>query len=221
MLEVVIVVAIIGVLTSTGYIIAQGVVPQYRTRGAALDFATRVGQCRTLATSSGRECRVLMVAYDTSLVSMDENTGTYLVQVAIPGGGWDTMPIDTITDSVDDNQTVGTYDLPTGNYKLAHVAIDNWGTIGGPGIDNDNAIVFDSRGFVANPAGDFTNGSITITFVNKVSESRGNPDQWAVHILRTGLTKLDSTRRSADDNMALAGTAAGTSYDAAGPYGSP
>ncbi|NOY26677.1 MAG: hypothetical protein GXP62_12455 [Oligoflexia bacterium] len=211
-----IVLALISILTAVGFVLARDIIPQY-----ALDFENFVSQCRTTAISTGRQCRILMVTYDSDLSSLSSNSGKYLVQSAISGGGWDTLPIDTTTDSIDDQKGTGTIDLSTGATKLRHVAIDNWGTIGGPGVSNNNAIVFDSRGFVANPATDFTNGQITITFVDKVAENRGSSNKWAVHITRAGLAKIDSSRRVTDDNIGTSGTATGTSYDADGVFGSP
>ena len=222
LIEVLVVVALVGILTSLGFVYARDLIPQYRTRSAALDFANRISDCRTTAISTGRACRVLLVAFDGDLTNLDNNVGAYRIQVEIPGGaGWDTLPIDTINDSVDDNQTEGVYDLSTGETKLRRVAIDDWGTIGGPGVDNDNAIVFDSRGFVANPTSDFQDGMIEVSFVNKVAQRRGSPDRWTVQVLRTGLTKLNSSRRATDDEIGSAGTASATTYDPAGPFGSP
>ncbi len=224
LLEMMIVLAIIGVLTSVGYVIAKDIVPQYRTRMAAMDFANHIEQCRNLAVSSGRRCRIVMLAGEiaTQLEDLDSNTGKYQIDLEIDGGGWDTLPVDTITDSVDDNASTGVIDISsTSANGFKHVAILDWGTILGPGSDNDDAIVFDTRGFVANPTSDFTSGLITITFVNKVAESRGSPDRWAVHITRAGVAHLDSSRSTKDDNVTSGGTASNTTYDPGGVFGAP
>lgn len=229
LIEVMIVVAIITVLTSIGFVIARDIVPQYRTRAAAMDFANWVSTCRTTAIQTGRQCRILLVEHDDDLTDLDENHGQYMVQVAVTPIGatavvdpWDTMPIDTVTDTVDDEDATGIIDLSTGQTRQRRVAIDQWEAIGGPGVDNDNAIVFDSRGFVANPATDFRDGKIAVTFVNKVAESRGVPDRWTVNVSRGGIAQLDSTRRTTDDHFTSGGgTATSTTYDPAGAFSPP
>lgn len=232
LIEMMIVVALIGILTSAGYVIARDLVPQYRTRGAAMDFANTVGQCRSMAMTTGRDCRILLVEYDDDLANPDDNYGKYLIQVEITQAsstgsgssttlGWDTLPIDTVGDTTDDNESTGTIDLSTAPTRQRRVAIADWGSIGGPGLDNDNAIVFDTRGFVSNPSSDFTDGKITVTFVNKVAEFRGSPDQWEVEITRAGLAKLNSSRRVTDDNVGSGGTAVSTTADSDGVFGSP
>jgi prepilin-type N-terminal cleavage/methylation domain-containing protein len=229
LIEVMIVVAIMSVLTAIGFVIARDIIPQYRTRGAAMDFANWVSTCRTTAIQTGRQCRILLVDHDPDLVDLDDNLGSYLVQVEVApiGGGtvtdaWDTMPIDTVTDTVDNEAATGTIDLSTGQTRQRRVAIDQWDAIGGPGVGNNNAIVFDSRGFVANPPGDFRDGKISVTFVNKVAESRSAPDRWTVNISRAGVAQLDSSRRTADDNFTMGGgTATSTTYDPAGAFSPP
>lgn len=229
LIEIMIVVAIMTILTAVGFVIARDIIPQYRTRAAAMDFATWVSTCRTTAIQTGRQCRILLVDHDDDLVDLDENHGRYLVQVSVPappGGSavdpWDTMPMDTVTDTTDDQDATGTIDLSTGQTRLRRVALDQWDNIGGPGIDNDNAIVFDSRGFVANPPSDFRDGKISVTFVNKVAEANNVPDRWTVNITRGGVAQLDSTRRGTDDNFTSGGgTATSTTYDPAGSFSPP
>lgn len=223
LIEIMIVIAIIGILTSAGYIIARDIVPQYRTRQAAMDFATQVGQCRNLAIASGKRCRIQMLTADSDLDNLDANYGKYSIDLEIAdGAGWDTLPVDTFTDTTDDNEVSGIIDLapdtPTGK---KHVAIADWGALAGPGTGNDDAIVFDTRGFLDNPATDFTSGLISITFVNKVAEAKGVPDRWEVAITRAGLAKMVSNRRSTDDNFTASGTATTTTYDPGGSFGAP
>lgn len=225
MLELLIVIAIIGILTAAGYIIARDIVPQYRTRKAAMEFANAVEQCRSLAIHSGRRCRILMLegAIASELSDLSSNAGSYEVDLEIPEtGDWDTLPIDTYTDTTDDNASTGIVDLSADSPNgMRHVSILDWGTISGPGVGNDSAIVFDTRGFVENPASDFTNGVITITFVNEVAEKRGTPDRWNVQITRAGVAHLDSSRSTSDDNLTLGGTATNTTYDSSGSFRAP
>ncbi len=225
LLELLIVIAIIGILTATGYIIARDIVPQYRTREAAMDFANKVEQCRNLAVSSGRRCRIAMLtgSLASELTDLTANAGSYEIDLEIPAtGGWDTLPVDTYTDNTDDNASTGLIDLSsTATNGLRHVSILDWGTIAGPGTGNDSAIVFDTRGFVENPSSDFTSGVITITFVNEVAEDRGSADRWDVQITRAGIAHLDSSRSTKDDNVTLGGTATNTTYDSSGAFRSP
>ena len=78
-----------------------------------------------------------------------------------------------------------------------------WGTLTGTTGAGSDSIVFSPRGFVANPAADFDDGYITISFVNKVSYNRGIQDIYKVQIARSGMTRIENPLmgdRFPDDN---------------------
>lgn len=222
LIEVMMVVAIIMVLTAMGYGYASEQIPRTRTRMAAMDFASFVGQCRSLAISNGTSCRILLVEYDNDLANLDSNAGMYIVQAQTTDGDWDTLPLDILASGSDLQAGTGTIDLSSGATRLRHVSISEWEAIGGSGTGNNNALVFDNRGFLSNPPNDFLNGKISVTFVNKAAEEKGVQDHWTVQVTRAGLAQIDANLRGSDDNFATAGgTATSSTYDPAGPFGSP
>ncbi len=222
LIEVMMVVAIIMILTALGYSYASEQIPRSRTRMAAMDFASFVSQCRSLAIANGTACRILLVEYDNDLANLDSNAGMYLVQSQTSSGDWDTLPLDVLESGSDLQTGTGTIDLSSGSTRLRHVSIAEWDAIGGSGVGNNNALVFDNRGFLSNPPDDFLDGKISVTFVNKAAEEKGVQDHWTVQVTRAGLAQIDANLRGSDDNFANAGgTATSTTYDPDSPFGSP
>lgn len=216
------VVSIIMILTALGYSYASEQIPRSRTRMAAMDFASFVNQCRSIAMVNGTSCRILLVEYDPDLGDIETNAGMYLVQGGTSAGDWDTLPLDVLESGSDAQTGTGTIDLASGQTRLRNVSIARWEPIGGSGIGNNNALVFDSRGFLSNPPDDFIDGKISVTFVNKAAEEKGVQDHWTVQVTRAGLAQIDANLRTSDDNFTNAGgTASSTTYDPDGPFGSP
>ena len=99
---------------------------------------------------------------------------------------FETLPTDDIGEQ-------GTWDIGSGSKdKLRRVSIMEYETITGPSSAGSNSIVFSPRGFLTNPAGDFNDGYITISFVNKVAYSKGISDIFKVNIGRTGMTRIEN-----------------------------
>lgn len=217
LIEILIVVAIILVLTAIGAGLARDLIPRWRTRKAAMQFEEEVQNCRMLAVRSGRECRVLLVDYDPYLTSLStENRGEYWVALGDDSYGstaWDILPVDTYTDSTDNDSSMGMIDIgPSGRHYVRYVSIAKWDSLAGPGSGNSNAIVFSPRGFVENPSSDFnSNGFIEVKFVNKVARREGISDDFIVSIARGGMVRVDSTRGDTYSDSLSAGTAKNSS----------
>jgi len=216
-LELMVVVAIVLILTAIGIVQSQEMVPRFRTRRAALTFSSLVNQCRALAIQTNRECSVFLVDFDSNLSDLTSNTGAYWVGVGDQSSGstaWDYLPADMLADDADDDVSIGVVDLgDDGNaYYAKHVALATWGAgLTGPGTGNSDRIVFDSRGFVTNPAADFgADGTIQLTFVNKVARSKGVTEDYTVSISRSGMTRVDSTVNTKFDST-TSGTAQSSS----------
>jgi hypothetical protein len=93
------------------------------------------------------------------------------------------------------------------------VGLDEWESIDGPGAGNADRIVFSPRGFLTNPATDFTDdGAMVITFVNKVVRANGMVEDFTVSISRAGMARVDSNRRDAYDGLS-SGTSMTSSED--------
>jgi prepilin-type N-terminal cleavage/methylation domain-containing protein len=190
LIELMIVVAIFSILAVVGFGLTRDTLPRYRAYSAAEQFAGNVATCRMVAIRSGYECRILLSDYDEKPADITrENAGEYYIQLGnnnIQADEFETLPTSLM-------EVNGTFNIGEGstNYKR-NVSIMDWGTISGTSGSGGDSIVFSPRGFVANPASDFDDGYITISFVNKVSYSSGINDIYKVQIARSGMTRIDN-----------------------------
>lgn len=218
LIEMAICLAIIGILSGLGIWMSSNMLPTWRTRSAAMQFSSHVQQCRALAVRANSECRILMVDYDTDLTNLEvDNVGEYWIALGNRSNNstsWDLLPPDMITDSSDDDTSQGKINIGPGNEHYSRfVAISDWGdgALGGPNYGNNNAIVFGPRGFVTNPASDFSGeGYIEVTFVNKFARSEGRQEDYTVKITRSGMARVDTTINNDYDNL-WSGTAQNSS----------
>ena len=201
MVELAIVVAIIGILSALAGWQAQAMVPKFRSKAAAQEFAKYVDLCRTLAIRSNRECKITLLSWDSSPTSVaTTNYGSYSISLgnaSMNSLTWDLLEIDTYEngDNSDDMQAMGVIDIgQSGQQKQNKVSIRYTnGDIGGPRTGLDNSIVFAPRGYLENPATDFSaTGYIEVEFVNKLALSEGINDVFVVMISRMGMTRLDN-----------------------------
>ena len=201
LIELMIVVAIFSVLAVVGFGLTRDTLPRYRAYSAAEQFAGNVAKCRMVAIRSGYECRILMSDYDDDPSDLNgDNTGEYYLQLGnknIQADDFETLPTSLM-------EVEGTFNLGAGSthYKR-NVSIMEWGTLTGTTGAGSDSIVFSPRGFISNPAADFDDGYITISFVNKVSYNRGIQDIYKVQIARSGMTRIENPLmgdRYPDDN---------------------
>ncbi|MCB9777799.1 MAG: prepilin-type N-terminal cleavage/methylation domain-containing protein [Alphaproteobacteria bacterium] len=225
LVELMIVIAIFVILTAVGIDVSKNQIPRWKTRRAAAEFEQQVQTCRNMAMHYGRRCRVVLADQDSNLASTSSQAGAYLIQVEFADvpDRWDTLPVDSDVDGNDDVTLEGNVDLAdkTNQFYKRNVSIAQRDALYGPGAgENANAIVFDTRGFVANPNGDFdANGAINVTFANKLAHQSGVADNWTVAIGRAGLTSIESMRKG--DEFENAGVTTGTSYASGSPFGAP
>lgn len=229
LIEIIITLAIFAILSAVGFGLVRDMIPASRTRRAAAEFSTAVSACRAMAVQSNRQCRVLLVDFDPSPTDeASANVGEYWVAVGDENRSsttWDVLPLDE--DGVDDSVGEGTVAITQGaEDELRWVSIGNWEdyqTISGPGTGNSNAIVFDPRGFVENPASDFSsNGYIEVPFLNKNAYIQGREEAIIVRIARSGLVRVIASTDSALTSEGSAGTdptSSGT-YSGSGSGGS-
>lgn len=198
MLEIVVVLAIVLILTAMGIFMSTDQVPRYRTRKAAMTFASMAQECRSLAVRSGHECSIWLISSDTALATPGSNIGEYWVGLGDAtrnSASWDYLPVDVGTSDVDGSEGIVDLSDEDGNYYARNVSIADWGSnINGPGTGNSNRLVFGPQGFLTNPPGDFgANGFIEITFVNKIARSKGVTEDWIARVTRSGMVRLDPT----------------------------
>jgi prepilin-type N-terminal cleavage/methylation domain-containing protein len=203
LLEVSIVCAVIGIISALAGWQVQVLLPKYRTRAAAVEFAKYVDLCRNLAIRGNKECKVTILLSDSTPTSLSSaNVGKYSISMGNSNRdstAWDILPEDTFVtgDSTDSDSTLGIIDISTsGQQRQSKVSIvHTTGSIGGPGNGLSDSIVFSPRGYVTNPSSDFNaTGYIEIVFANKLAMSENISENFVVMITKTGMTRLDNTR---------------------------
>lgn len=199
LLELMVVVAIIGILSALAGWQVQTMVPKFRSKAAALEFAKYIDVCRNLAIRTNRECKISIVESDASPASLSSaNKGKYTISLGDASwnsASWDLLPEDTFADSTDDDQSQGTIDISSsGQNKQNKVSIVyTSGDIGGPRTGLTDSLVFAPRGFLLNPSTDFNStGYIEMSFANKEALSEGVNDVFVVMVSRMGMTRLDN-----------------------------
>jgi prepilin-type N-terminal cleavage/methylation domain-containing protein len=196
LIEMMVVVAIIGIISAVGYTQVSNLLPRYRAYQAAREFATDVQLLRNLSATEGVEHRLALVSYDAAYDTYGTpNEGMYYRQAgnrAAESTRWELLPIDALEDGVDEQIGEGTVDLAT---TRDDVSIAPWDTISGPsygGSPNEDCIVISPRGWLVNPNGDFDeNGHIVVRFVNKEALRRDVYEEYQVKISRTGMVRVD------------------------------
>lgn len=202
LVEIAIVVAIIGILAAIGAGMLSELIPSWRTRRAALDFAAAVEQARSMAIADNVQYRVHITDTDADPTSGSDNVGTYWVQKgddAQSTTAWDTLPVDmsgtdTLTGEGYVNLARDQEDsLPWVSLKTPDSALAGVGTW-------TDSIVLNPRGQLDNPAADFAcdangdgsaDGYICVTFVNKKrAVASGVEDKWVVLISRAGMARV-------------------------------
>lgn len=201
LVEIAIVVAIIGVLAAIGAAMLNDLIPSWRTRRAALDFAAAAEQARAMAIADNVQYRVYFTESDSDPATGTLNYGEYYVQRGDEPShttAWDTLPVDMSgTDNMqeeghvniqkDAEDSLPGVSLETPSAALA--GVDTW----------SNSLVYNPRGQLDNPANDFScdanndgsnDGYVCVTFVNKKALLAGRTDKWTVLISRAGMTRL-------------------------------
>jgi len=196
LIELLIVVAIIGILSAAGYSQASALLPRYRCYQAAREFAATVQLVRQHAATDGIEHRIALISYDEDYSTYDGyNQGVYYIQSgnrAQQSTRWEFLPTDALDDGSDDLTGLGTVDLNGANPDVSLVP---WNALSGPiysGSPNNDCIVISPRGWLVNPNSDFdANGHIVVEFINKEALSRNVVETYQVKISRTGMVRLD------------------------------
>lgn len=218
LLEIAIVLAIIGIMAAIGASYLSPMLPSWRTRRAAYEFASHVEMARQLAGTDVNGYRIRIMAYDDDANSDTESKGAYTVAAAKPPGSaieWDVLPQEE--EGGDDSQGEGTFDFseisPAG--ALPGVSLLPFEAHPAP---EDDALVFDTRGFLTNSDGDFGDaGTIDFTFLNKRAWLKGVEDSWTVCVNRTGMVRVSSVRSpGCMGSASIVATSNGTTSTASG-----
>lgn len=188
LVELMIVIGLIVVLAAIGVSSLSELVPRFRAKDAAEQFAADVERLRTLAIMNDRETRLVVTDYDTNPYTPGAGAGAWELYVGnknLNSTFWDMLPYEG-TKGTDANTGEGSRDLSAGTYKVKNVGL----------VEPDvSAIVFNARGWVANDASDFAYSSnassIDYVFSNK-AQAGGIEDTYTVKIFRGGMVRVEA-----------------------------
>jgi len=205
LVEIAIVIAIFGIMSGLAAQSMVGMVPSYRTKRAAREFYVNVQKARDLAISEGREYRIRVDAWDSSISTGTASIGSYYIErgdAASLSVTWDVLPVN-VNSVVNDQEghIVFTRDAVASATDAANPL--PWVSLEQPLV---TTIVFDSRGFLENSSSDFdSTGMVNFNFVNKrAAVADGMSEFWTVSVSRAGFARLSGT------HSATIGAGAGT-----------
>lgn len=170
----------------------QAQMPRFRMVRAARSFKADLMNLRSLAVQSNRETRLVLTSSGGTCDSTTPGLGgSWEMSIGDLSSGstrWDLLPEDAAEDGSDDDQQEARVALADGG---RWVCLREWSALLGPGSGNADAIVFSPRGWVSNPASDFSAGGyMEFTFVNQNAALSGIRDEVTVMISRTGMIRL-------------------------------
>lgn len=195
LVELAIAMAIIAILAAIGVSSLQAEIARYHLIQAARLLHTDLNLLKAEAIASNREMRLKFVAADEEMDPGAGQEGAWLLQAGNRSAGsttWDTLPLD---DGDDVTDAAGTHDLSEeGRQSTNHVSLAPWPALAGPppGGSNADAVVYSPRGFLVNPAADFTDGYLVFTLVNKYALARGIDERVTVRVSRGGMARIEA-----------------------------
>lgn len=192
MVEIAIVMAIIAVMAGLAGSYLNPMLPSWRTRRAASEFAGTLELARQRAMAEGVQYRVRIEVSDDDVSADTQSVGGWSIAGANPVGSaaeWDVLPLED--GDVDDIQGEGLRIFSAdAEDPLPGVSLLSFGDP----MPTDGAILFDTRGFLANGLDEFNeNGTIAVVFANKAAARDGKQDEWTVCISRSGVVRSSPT----------------------------
>ena len=197
LLEVVIAVSILGILAALGWGTMQEHLPRFRLVRTAKQFRADLTKMRQIAVQTNREAKMLLLSSSGDCTDGTSWGGSWQLAVgnrSLGATSWDLLPVDSLEDGTDDDQTLGVVDLNEfGDERGYDICFRQWGNISGPttGGSNSDAIVFGPRGWLRNPPSDFNaSGYLEFMFVNQDAYRSGLVDSVKVQVSRSGMIRL-------------------------------
>ncbi|MED5371871.1 MAG: GspH/FimT family pseudopilin [Myxococcota bacterium] len=188
LIELMIVISLIVVLAALGVGALTELIPRYKARDAAEQFAADVEELRMMAIMNDKETRLVVTDYDTDPYNPGAGAGAWSLYVGnknLNSTFWDQLPYEA-SKSTDAYSGEGVRDLSTGTYKVKNVGL----------VEPDvTAIVFNPRGWVTNDASDFgyssNASSIDYVFANKAQKGTDH-DIYTVKVFRGGMVRIEA-----------------------------
>ena len=150
LLEVVIAVSILGTLAALGWGTMQEHLPRFRLVRTAKQFRADLIKMRQIAVQTNREAKMLLLSSSGDCTDGSSWGGSWQLSVGNRSLGsttWDLLPVDSLEDGTDDNQTLGVVDLSEfGDERGYDICFRQWSNILGPTMgNNQDSIVFGPR----------------------------------------------------------------------------
>ncbi|MCB9760651.1 MAG: GspH/FimT family pseudopilin [Alphaproteobacteria bacterium] len=191
LLEMMIVIAVIAVVAALSVSSLKELIPRFRARQAAHEFASHLEQARQLAIMHNRETKVEIVNYDTDLTNTGTNTGYWEISVGdsrVGSADWDVLPME-VTSGADAHKSEGTFDISSsGEHYRRGVGLAE------PDVTE---IIFTPKGWVGNSNANFgSDGFLSFVFVNKIAEAQGQTDRYTVMVYRGGMVRVEASLSS-------------------------
>lgn len=205
LIEIAAVLGLVAILASLGYQSVHKMMPRFRMMQTAKELRADLMGLRMSAIQNNRQARLLLVEADQDWKTPGgPNVGHWKLQLgnkSLRSNAWDTYPQDADDDGTDDATNKGNVEISVGGQDaVAAVSLAPWEALVGPGLNNADAIVFGPRGHVINPAADFgSDGTITLTLVNKIALQNGMEDSVSLKIARTGLVRMQTSIGSEEE----------------------
>lgn len=206
LIEMVISLTIIAVISTLAIASSRELIPRYRTREAARDFANAVQTARIQAIQNSKEARIRITDYDADATEVgSDNAGAWVVELGnkrLGSSTWSTVDFTKHDISEDGEQ-----------YRKQVSLQYESGNLSGPtNCTCTDSIVFSPIGHVLNPTDDFeSEGDIRLTFVNKSHNHLAVKDLYAIRIYRAGMIRVDPSLADLFE-AEEAGTASKSSY---------
>lgn len=209
LIELIIVVALVGILAAIATPAFRDMTGRYRLGSAAKTVVTGLKMARMIAVSKNTRTRMVFTEMDPTGNNVNVYRGVYRVErlnaTAVGGPVWEiadgnanvaTLPDDKCTLA---GKNIGAlcWDLKVSYPWISLTRVDPAGGTGGPGLGN-YTIDFGPDGFVTNVASDFRYGTkkqdIMIVLTNK--HSSGALDHRLVLVDRAGGVRIEGARSS-------------------------
>lgn len=196
LLELAVVVAIVVITASLGVGSLREHLPRYRMVQAAKRLKADVQSLQSLATASGRQGRLRLLAAPGDCSDPEVWGGGWVLELGDRSHGstrWDVLPLDSAEDGVDDDQSEGPVVLSEGgNAESRFTCMLPWGTLSGPLSGDRDTIVINARGYLDNPTTDLDRGYIRLALRNQAAAAQGVQDEAVLLISAAGAVRLAS-----------------------------
>ena len=209
LLEVAVVIAILGIVTTIGWSSMGSFFPRYQTNQTAKQLKADLFLLRKMSVESNRETRLRFLNHGGDCTDSLNGGGSWELSIgnkSIGSTTWDLLPEDSLVDLTDDDQSLGIREIDRNNNSSSkNVCLQEWGTILGPGLNgtnNNNSIVFSPRGWLRNPSSDFSNNGFIEAVIHNLQAMRDDLEyKITLQIASSGMVRVYSYETDYNQNQ--------------------